>query len=69
MAASYTPGLIHSLEVYRLDEFQRRAGLGEWAMRQARRAGLKTLRIGARRYVRGADFQEFLDQQRQRESG
>ena len=45
---------------YPLDEFQRRSGLGRHAMREARRKGLKVLRLGSRAFVRGEDFNTFL---------
>lgn len=45
---------------YPLDEFQRRSGLGRHALRQARKGGLKVLRLGGRAYVRGEDFNSFL---------
>lgn len=49
-------GAIHAEAIYPLPEFQRLTGLGESAMREARRRGLVITTIGRRRYVRGADF-------------
>lgn len=46
---------------YPLDEFQRRSGLGRHALRQARKSGLKVRRLGGRAYVRGEDFNSFLE--------
>jgi hypothetical protein len=45
---------------YPLPEFQRLSGLGEAALRQARRQGLVVTAIGRRRFVRGADFHAFI---------
>jgi hypothetical protein len=53
-------GAIHAEAVYPLPEFQRLTGLGEAAMREARRKGLVITAIGRRRYVRGADFYEHV---------
>lgn len=47
--------------LYRLDDFQKLTGLGRWAMRTARRNGLKVRRIGGRAYVLGRDFIDYLD--------
>ncbi len=47
--------------VYRLDEFKRRTGLGDFAIRQARRHGLRVFRMGGKSFVRGADFSAYLD--------
>ena len=54
-------GVISRDEVYTLDELQQRLRLGAWALRQARRAGLRVLRIGRCAFVRGSDVMEFLD--------
>ena len=48
-----SPGVIEAGAVYTLDEFQRRLRLGQHAMREARRAGLRVRRIGRRAYVMG----------------
>ena len=69
MAGSTQNCVISVQEVYGLGEFQRRTGLGEWAMRKARQAGLKTTRIGVRRYVRGSDWHQFLERRLQKEPG
>lgn len=58
---STTAGVISCGEVYTLREFQARSGLGEAALRTARRAGLRVVRFKNRSYVRGQDFLEFLD--------
>jgi hypothetical protein len=49
-------------EVYPLEIFKRRSGLDDWALRQARRNGLRVLTVGRRRFVRGSDFAVYLDQ-------
>lgn len=50
-------------EIYSLAEFMRRTGIGVWGMREARKAGLKTIKVGTRKFVKGADWITFLDQQ------
>jgi len=37
--------------------------MGSWALRQARKAGLKMLKIGNRKFVKGQSFIDFLDSQ------
>jgi hypothetical protein len=53
-------GVILADACYPLPEFQRLSGLGEAALRQARRQGLVVTAIGRRRFVRGADFHAFI---------
>ncbi len=57
------PGVIRLDEIYSLGEFQRRSGLKSWAIRTARRNGLRIIKTGNRLYVRGADFNAFIQQQ------
>lgn len=47
--------------IYPLDCFQRSVGFGRFAMRQARRKGLRIIRVGGRAFVRGSDFLAFVD--------
>ena len=54
------PGHITGDALYTLDEIRERLRLGDHAMRQARRAGLKVRRIGRRGYVLGSDVIEFI---------
>jgi len=61
--SSQAPGVVNAHEVYTLPELQERLQLGEWAMRQARRSGLRMVKIGRRKYVKGADFLDYLDRQ------
>ena len=62
------PGVISANEIYTLDEFERRSGLGKAATREARRSGLKVRRIeltrplGLRSYVLGSDWIEYVRQ-------
>ena len=56
-----TLGPIANDQVYPLETFKRLAGLSHWAMRQARRNGLKVRTAGNRRYVRGIDWSEYLE--------
>ncbi len=54
------PGVIASGEAYLLQEFARRTKLGTWAIRQARRAGLRVRTVGSRRFVLGSDWLAYL---------
>jgi hypothetical protein len=58
--AALAPISVH--EVYPLKVFKQRSGLDSWALRKAKRAGLRVFAVGRRRYVRGSDFAEFLGQ-------
>jgi hypothetical protein len=53
-------GEISTEKVYPLPLFMRLTGLSDWAMRQARRRGLKLRTCGRRKFVRGADWHEHL---------
>lgn len=54
--------VIDPTKVYPLATFKRIVGYGDWAMRQARRDGLRVIYRGNRAFVRGADFDAFLQQ-------
>lgn len=58
-----SPGVIEANAAYTLPEFCRRARLAKWGMREARRRGLKVVRVGRVSYVLGADFLSFLASQ------
>lgn len=47
--------------LYSLEEFKQVSGMGAWALRMARKAGLKMLQVGNRKFVRGLDFIDFLE--------
>jgi len=49
--------------LYPLAEFMTRSGLGTWALRQARRAGMPVIRLHSRCWVRGSDFLEYVERQ------
>jgi hypothetical protein len=53
-------GMILSDATYTLGEFQRISGLGEAALRKARRQGLVVTLVGRRGFVKGRDFNEYL---------
>lgn len=55
------PGEIQPGVLYTLPEIKRRSGLGEWALRTARRNGLRVIYTGGRAFVRGSDFIKYLD--------
>lgn len=57
------PGHIAADTLYTLAEIQSRLRLGQHAMRQARRAGLRVRRIGRRAYVLGRDVLTFAERQ------
>ena len=48
-------------EIIPLPELARRLGLGQAAMRAARRQGLKVRRIGRRKFILGKDLVAFLE--------
>jgi len=54
-------GSIRRDEVVSLAEFQRRFGLGEHAIRQCRRLGLRMARLGNRKFVLGSDAMAFFE--------
>ena len=58
---SDAPGLVSADCLYTLAEVQERLRLGQAAMRQARRAGLRVRKIGRRRYVLGRDLMTYVD--------
>ena len=53
-------GPIESGVAYPISSFKRLAGWGDWAMREARKAGLKVRVVGNTRFVIGDDFLAFL---------
>lgn len=53
--------VIRKDESYTVGEFRKRAGLGDYAYRRARKEGLRVVEIGKKRYVRGIDWLEHLD--------
>jgi hypothetical protein len=55
-----TQQVISSGEVYPLPIFMKATGWGRHALTQARRKGLRTVKVGGRCFVRGVDFMEFL---------
>ena len=50
-------------EIYPLQEFQRRTGLGKAAMRAMRKRGLVVKRIGKYAFVKADDFLQLLNEQ------
>jgi hypothetical protein len=55
-------GIIFSDATYPLQEFQRVSGLGDAAVRKAKRQGLVVHQVGSRKFIRGQDWNDFLDQ-------
>lgn len=54
-------GEISAGSTYPLPLFQRLTGLSVWALRQARRRGLKMVVVGRRKFVRGRDWMDYLE--------
>jgi len=54
-------GQIEPQTLYSLEEFKQVSGMGSWALRSARKAGMKMLKIGNRKYVKGQAFVDFLE--------
>lgn len=55
------PGIIERDVLYTVAEFKARLKLGDWALRQARRRGLRVRAIGRERYVMGSDALDWLE--------
>lgn len=51
---------ICSDQSFPLATFKRMTGLNDWALKTARRKGLKVRTVGNRRYVLGADWHAYL---------
>ena len=62
-----TPGFVTADSLYTLAEIQERMKLGQHAMRQARRAGLRVRRIGRRAFVLGRDLLAFIESAAEKE--
>ena len=54
-------GCIRSDAAYTLEAIRKELGLGQAAMRSARRNGLKVRRLGRRAFVLGADMISYLE--------
>ena len=54
------PGVIHDGAAYALDDFRQRTRMGQKAVKEAVKKGLKIKEIGNRRFVLGSDFLTFL---------
>lgn len=62
--ATKKPGeKIEPQSLYSLEEFKRVSGMGNWALRSARKAGLQMLKIGNRKFVKGQSFIDFIESQ------
>ena len=63
--AANAPGVIDKSSVYTLAEFKARTGLKDWALRQARKAGLVVRRTSANgggpTFILGSDWFRFLE--------
>jgi hypothetical protein len=54
------PGVIHDGAAYALDDFRQRTRMGQKAIREAIKRGLRVTEVGNRRFVLGKDFLLFL---------
>jgi len=60
-AKAKPPGSIGGSDLYTIDELKRRLGLSSWAMRTARRRGLKVYKINRIKYVLGRDYIAYVE--------
>jgi hypothetical protein len=54
-------GTIKDDETYTVQEFSRRTGYKDWALRSLRKQGLPMPNVSGRSFVRGRDFSQFLE--------
>ena len=59
-SATLSPGSIDPETLYRLEAIRSASGIGEWGMRQMRKAGLPVRYVGGRGFVLGKDFIEHV---------
>ena len=62
MAAAASPGVLEPGALYTLAEFQARTGMKRFALRTARKAGLKILYVNGRAFVSGDDAIAYFRQ-------
>lgn len=67
-ATQSAPGAIEPGTLYRLEDFRARVGWGQFAMRTARRNGLRVIYTAGRAYVRGDDALAYFDRIAESES-
>lgn len=53
-------GEINPATLYRIESLKAAAGVGEWAIRQMRRNGLKIRYIAGKAFVLGSDFIDYI---------
>ena len=63
MATATVAELIEPHILYSRTEFKRRSGLGDFAIRKAKKDGLKVTPRGGREWILGRDFIEFVGKQ------
>lgn len=66
-AMATAPEPIRRGESYTLQQFKERTGLGDWAIREARRSGLTVKYQGRKAYITGDDWLDYLAAQPQPE--
>jgi hypothetical protein len=59
--AERVPQVIRADESYTVAEFRRRTGIGDYAFRELRQAGLRIISVGKKRFVRGCDWLAHLE--------
>ncbi len=57
---NHPPGVIAPNQLYTLAELKRRTKMGDWAIRKARKTGLRVRAVGNARFVFGHDFHAFV---------
>ena len=57
---SRSPGVVSGDDIYTLDEFSLRTRLGDAALRQARRDGLRIVYIHGRGFISGQEWLRYL---------
>lgn len=58
---------IRAGECYPLAVFMEKVGLAQWTLRRCRKSGLKMIKIGTRKFVRGEDWLDFLAKEAERQ--
>lgn len=63
MASATVEAVIRADEAYGIGTFRKITGMGDAALRAARKAGLPVRKVGTRSYIVGADWLDYLKRQ------
>lgn len=63
MAVAAVEAVIRAGEAYSIGTFRKITGMGDAAMRAARRGGLPIRKVGTRSYILGSDWLAYLERQ------